>query len=139
MLPLLLNVTFVQVAQDCARLPLALAIAGSSIVEGGAHSLDQWERLHAALGNRQEMQWMKQDGYESLGAVLSFSFEALPIAKKKTFLALAVLPKGIDMRLPMLQNLWDIEVSPKGGGRNMMVFAASLIIVSDFARCFDLS
>lgn len=82
------------------------------------------------------MQWMKQDGSDSLGAVLSHSFEALPIAKKKHFLAMAVLPKGVDAGLPMLLNLWDIEVSPKSGGQKYLRHNVPCAMCKPFLVCY---
>lgn len=101
-----------QVAEDCGRLPLALAIAGSMpAVKGGMFSARAWDELHARLRrNKAKMQRMKGEEGSSVRAVLDLSLDALSDGQQERFLSLAVLPHRVTAPADMLAHLWEIEV-----------------------------
>lgn len=100
-------------AEDCGRLPLALAIAGSvPAVKGGTFSIGVWEDLHSKLRrNKTKMQRMKGEEGSSMRAVLSLSFDALSERQQDIFLSMAVLPHRVTVPPDMLLHLWESEVS----------------------------
>lgn len=99
-----------QVADDCAFLPLALAIAGAMPpVIYRPQSPAAWRELHDSLkDNTRQLQ--DTVGEDSVGNVLTISFRGLGRWQRTHFLKLAVLANGVLAPMEMLCNLWD-EVS----------------------------
>lgn len=101
-----------QVADDCAFLPLALAIAGAMPpVIYRPQSPEAWRELHDSLKDnaRQLQDTVREDSVRkaSVSNVLTVSFRGLGRWQRTHFLKLAVLANGVLAPMEMLCNLWD--------------------------------
>eukprot|EP00752_Nemacystus_decipiens_P007317 g6548.t1 len=94
----------------CGRLPLVLAIAGSTpIVKGNGLTADAWGKLIEELEDVTTKMEASDEGSDSLNVVLETSFNALTLAKKRAFKKMAVLAPGVVASTEMLLNLWETE------------------------------
>lgn len=104
----LARATIDQVAKDCAFLPQALAIVGSTpLVADAPHSADTWRKLHENLKAKAELQEHDDVHQRSLNSALSVSFDELGREQRGRFLKLAVLSKGTAASKSMLSHLWE--------------------------------
>lgn len=104
-----------QVARDCAFLPLALVIVGStSLVVDKPLSADAWWQLHEKLKNKANIQLEEGKELKHLHAVLEVSYEELGKKHKTYFTMLAVLAYDAVASIEMLSNLWGKEVRKRG-------------------------
>lgn len=99
-------------AEDCAFLPYALAIAGSTLrLEGDASSAHSWRTLHENLEDKAKMQMNKRCKQNPLNAVLAVSFSEMGRRQRRHFLKLAVLAYDVIAPKDMLRHLWEEEAS----------------------------
>ncbi|CAM9231963.1 unnamed protein product, partial [Sphacelaria rigidula] len=106
----------VQVAEECGRLALALAIAGSlPCVTGSPDSAVSWHQLHleikakkaTRLGLQMSRDIADDKSKRSLYPVLSVSLEELGQEQQDMFLSLVVLARGVWASTAMLATLWE--------------------------------
>lgn len=98
-------------AKECAFLPFALAIAGSTLrLTGDASSAHSWRKLYENLNDKAKMQTNKGDGQYSLSTVLAVSFEEMGRRQRGHFLELAVLACDVIAPKEMLRHLWEERV-----------------------------
>ncbi|CAM9482616.1 unnamed protein product, partial [Sphacelaria rigidula] len=104
-----------QVAEECGRLALALAIVGSlPCVTGSPDSALSWQRLHieikkkkaTRLGLQMSRDIADDKSKRSLYPVLSVSLEELGQEEQDMFLSLVVLTRGVWASTAMLAALW---------------------------------
>lgn len=100
-----------QVAKDCAFLPLALVIAGSTppVVDDPLSSVTWWQ-LHHKLQKRAKMQRLKGREEKSLHAALDVSYDELAEEQQDIFVKLAVLGYDVTAPIEMLRHLWGKQV-----------------------------
>lgn len=98
-------------AKDCAFLPLALVIAGSTLrLEEDVSAAHSWRKLHENLKNKAKMQTSKGDKQDSLNIALDVSFGEMGRRQRSHFLELAVLAYDVIAPKRMLHNLWGEQV-----------------------------
>lgn len=95
------------VAEECGRLPLALALAGAL-----ARKVGRWEDvldlLRLADLGRLANEWLPDYPYRDLLRALAASVEAMPAPSRERYLELAVFPEDAAIPEDAIATLWSV-------------------------------